>query len=234
MNEHPTGLRESRELSLERTPGEIVSLASTQAKLLMEIVEKAHCYQQIGSKKYLQVEAWETIGAFNQIHAVTNWVNPILIGDEIVGYKARVALFKDETVVGVAEMPCYFTENCCKGKEGNAKHKAAMSAAQTFATSKAYRMNFSYIAILAGYEPTPAEEMDSEPKVEVVQERICSIHNVRLNLYTKGDKKWYAHKVDGTDGDWCNGEEVKSKRSVTQTPAPEQGQLYKPDYEIKE
>jgi hypothetical protein len=163
------------------TPSEVVENATAQAKVLMDIVQRTKCFQEIKGKKYLQVEAWETIGAFNRIHAETKEVKPIVAGqyahregdegshDVVVGYEAHVQLWRDGVVVGGAIMPCYFTENACKGKQGDDKHKACMSAAQTFATSKAYRMNFSYVAILAGYQPMPAEEMshDNNPATAI-------------------------------------------------------------------
>ena len=98
------------------TPAELVENASTQAKLLMDIVEKTKCFQTISGKKYLQVEAWETIGAFNRTHAQTDSIEPIENKDgEVIGYQATVLLWKDGQVVGGATMPCFFTENCCKG-----------------------------------------------------------------------------------------------------------------------
>lgn len=187
-------------------PQEVVENATTQAKLLMDIVEKTQCFQIISNKKYLQVEAWETIGAFNRINAQTENMEPIIKDAEIIGYRATVQLWRGGEVVGGAIMPCYFTENCCKGKEGDAKHKAAMSAAQTFATSKAYRMNFSYVAILAGYEPTPAEEMEGETKTRK-KEHWCAEHNCAFDKKSRGGSTWYAHKL--SDGSWCN--EAKKK-----------------------
>lgn len=65
-----TGLvKQGEQLPVALTPREVVVNATIQAKLLMDIVEKTHCYQQIRDKKYLQVEAWETIGAFNRTHS---------------------------------------------------------------------------------------------------------------------------------------------------------------------
>jgi len=189
------------------TPAEVVENATTQARLLMDIVEKTKCYQNISGKKYLQVEAWETIGAFNRTHAETESITPIRGVDnnvdptEIVGYQAHVQLWKDGVVVGGAMVPCYFTENCCMGKEGDAKHKSAMSAAQTFATSKAYRMNYSHVAILAGYQPLPAEEVtedmrQSEPSH--TEEHWCKKHNTKF-FKTEKMKAW-AHPVKNEDG----------------------------------
>ena len=158
-----TGDIEKVQQSIILTPSEVVENATIQAKLLMDIVEKKKCYVMVSGKKYLQVEAWETIGAFNGVHAETDYVLPIKNDkDEIIGYQSHVQLWKNGDIVGGSIMPCYFTENCCKGKKGDETHKAAMSASQTFATSKAYRMNFSYVAILAGYEPLPADEITSD------------------------------------------------------------------------
>src|SRR3990167_6461210 len=92
------------------TPSEVVENASNQARILMDIVEKTKCFQLIAEKKYLQVEAWETIGAFNQTHAVTESISPILKENEIIGYEANVKLWKGDMIVGGATMPCFFTE----------------------------------------------------------------------------------------------------------------------------
>ena len=192
--------------SIMLNPADVVANATIQAKLLMDIVEKTHCFQLIAKKKYLQVEAWETIGAFNRVHAVTESVIPIKRDDLVVGYDAKVNLVnQDGIVVGSAIMPCYFTENACKGKESDAKDKACKSAAQTFATSKAYRMNFSYVAILAGYEPTPAEEITGEDtlggvKPDEKQEHWCEEHQEKF--FKAGKMKGYAHKLP--DGSWHN------------------------------
>lgn len=211
-----TGLvKQGEQLPVALTPREVVDNATIQAKLLMDIVEKAHCYQQIRDKKYLQVEAWETIGAFNRTHSETAEVAPIKNDEgQTIGYQARVQLWKDGQVVGGAVMPCFFTENCCKGRDGDAKHKACMSAAQTFATSKAYRMNYSYIAILAGFQPTPAEEItddtESDTKTET-KEHWCAEHNT--NFFKSAKMKSYAHPV-GNTGQWCY--EHKKEESIPQ------------------
>lgn len=165
-------------------------------------------------KKYLQVEAWETIGAFNRTHAETESVIQIVRDIEVIGYQAHVQLWKDGVVVGGAVMPCYFTENCCKGKEGDAKHKASMSAAQTFATSKAYRMNFSYIAILAGYQPLPAEEVTEDMVEPNKTEHWCKEHDAAY--FMKGKMKSYAHPI-GDTGEWCHEHSQKQTEVIDST-----------------
>lgn len=201
------------------TPSEVIENATTQAKLLMNIVEQTGCFQLIAKKKYLQVEAWETIGAFNRTHAETESISQIVTDGQVIGYQAKVQLWKDGQVIGGAVMPCYFTENCCKGKEGDAKHKACMSAAQTFATSKAYRMNFSYVAILAGYQPTPAEEMTGEDtlgdvKRDTTDRHYCFVH--KTPFFKKGSMKGYAHPI-GDTGEWCNEHKDKEPEPTPET-----------------
>lgn len=189
--------------SVALSPYDVVETATQQSRLLMNIVEQTKCFQVISGKKYLQVEAWETIGAFNRVHAVTESITPIMDDGVKVGYDAKVTLInQDGLLVGAAIMPCYFTENACKGKEGDAKDKACKSAAQTFATSKAYRMNYSYVAILAGYQPTPAEEMTGESVDDrpANLEHWCEEHKTKF--FKKGKMQGYAHQLEG--GGWHN------------------------------
>lgn len=207
-----------QETGIQASPSEVVILATEQSRLLMDIVEKTKCYQNISGKKYLQVEAWETIGAFNQTHAETESITPIVKEDKTIGYQARVQLWKNGVVVGGAIMPCYFTENCCKGKDGDAKHKACMSAAQTFATSKAYRMNFSYVAILAGFQPLPAEEVTEDMRGPVDKtQHWCKEHDTAF--FKRGKMKAYGHPIEGTDPvEWCH---EHTEKGVKELPPPD-------------
>lgn len=214
---------------VEVSPAEVVETATAQAKLLMTIVKQTKCYQEISGKMYLQVEAWETIGAFNRTHAETENIEPIVKDDKTIGYRAHVQLWKDGIVVGGAIMPCYFTENCCKGKEGDAKHKACMSAAQTFATSKAYRMNFSYVAILAGFQALPAEEITEDMKPVDKTQHWCKDHDTAF--FKKGKMKSYAHPIkdaEGNDtGEWCY--EHTKKEPDTEQAKKDKEELFQPD-----
>ncbi len=184
------------------SPQEIVQIATEQANALMDIVEKKKLYVLIEKKKYLYYEAWETIGQFNGVKAIPDWVNPIKDQqEETIGYTAKVDLLdKCGRLVGSGIMPCYFDEFPCRGKEGSGKHKAAMSAAQTFAGSKAYRMNFAYIAVLGGYEPTPAEEMITEVRSKKDNARVDAAKEhgaIEIPNFPKLNKKF------GVSLDFC-------------------------------
>jgi len=110
---------------------------------------------QIHDKKYLTLEAWEILGKFCSLTATVEWVKPVEIWNE-KGFEARVAVTDNEgKVVSIAE-------SMCMSDEGNWKGKPIFqlkSMAQTRAMSKAYRMCLSFIVSLAGYSPTPYEEM---------------------------------------------------------------------------
>ena len=109
------------------------------------------------------VEAWELIGAFAGLRAETESVEPVKEDDRVVGYKAKVNLVETESGEnrgGGAIAFCGMDEFVVKGQSSTgAKHNSAMSMAQTRATSKAFRLNFSYVASIGGYSATPAEEM---------------------------------------------------------------------------
>jgi len=204
---------------IELTPAEVVERAVEQARLLEDIVNKTVQYVVIEGKKYLEVQAWQTIGAFNGIHATTDWVQPVERNGEIVGYEAKVTLIKNGLEVGSGIMTCGLDEFPCRGKEGEGKHKAARSAAQTWAESKAYRMNYAYIAVLAGYQPTPADEMrgDIAPSItedKASDENWCPKH--KTEWFKKGKMKWWAHPIADSK-DWCSKPRPEEIQNTSQT-----------------
>jgi hypothetical protein len=75
-------------------------------------------------------------------------------------FEATVELIRtsDCAVVGRASSIVSSDEKLWKGRERYARRSMAV----TRATGKAYRLGFSWIMSLAGYEPTPAEEMPVE------------------------------------------------------------------------
>jgi len=141
---------------VQASPSEVIAAAKAQAEAVMDVVESKRLYQLIRGKKFLQVEAWELIGQFNGTIAKVESVERVEIGD-VSGYKATAVLIDREgKEIGRAEA-------LCMGDEPNWRNKPEyqlMSMAQTRAVSKVHRLRYSWIAVLAGYEPTPAEEMD--------------------------------------------------------------------------
>jgi len=189
----------------ELTPVEKVAQAKEWSTALMDVVNSRELYTEQNGNKYLHVEAWELIGAFAGFRAETESIEPISANDQIVGYKAKVVLVSiaDGSRLGGGGIAmCGLDEYVTKGqKTQGAKHNAAMSMAQTRAVSKAFRMNFSYVAVLGGYAPTPADEMPPQAIVDTSSEYFCNKHGVEW--FMKGKMRNYAHPIEG-ENYWCN------------------------------
>jgi len=144
-----------------------IAIAQHWATKLVAVVDQCGMATDIGGKKYLNVEGWQIIGEFAGVRALIEWAKPWIdeTNGEYMGYEARCVLKdKEGNEVGSGESLCGFDSFPCRGKDGSEKQKAAKSAAQTWAISRTYRNRFAYVAKLGGYEPTPAEEMTTEPQ----------------------------------------------------------------------
>ena len=140
------------------TPKEQIEQASDMARLLKDVVSKAGLAKKLGgTKEHLEFEAWQTIARWHHCTPSTEWTRPIKNGDEIIGWEARVNVLDDQgRVIGSSEGMCMADEKNWKGKPSY----ALRSMAQTRTAGKALRSLFAHVAVLAGYSPTPAEEMD--------------------------------------------------------------------------
>lgn len=139
-----------------RTPQESLNDGINQAKVLTKIIEgNPHLVVVVQGHKYPKVEIWETLGEFNQLSARTEWTRKMNDGS----YEARVEIVDRKTgfVVGAAEAECSRDEE----KWAKSMGYSLRSMAQTRAVSKAYRMKLAWIVVLAGMDPTPAEEVPS-------------------------------------------------------------------------
>jgi tellurite resistance-related uncharacterized protein len=141
-------------------PKKEVDRAHQMAKVLQDVVKQAGLSRKFGGQKeHLFFEAWQTIGRFFNVTPSTEWSKPIVAGDKIIGWEARAIVTNANGQVVAA------AESMCAGDEPNWKGKAQYairSMAQTRASSKALRQAFAWVAVLAGYSATPAEEMDAE------------------------------------------------------------------------
>ena len=202
------------------TPMEQVSQFTEWADALMGVVESRKLYidPKRTGKKYLMVEAWELIGAFAGLRAEVESVEPQRSEDgTIMAYKAKVVLvnIKTREIGGGGIALCGMDESVVQGQRTNgAKHNACMSMAQTRATSKAYRMNYSHVVVLGGYEATPAEEMvnlkvetESEATVNEKAEFTCKIHGAKMTWSERQQEFGYPPSHKTKDDEYCTGEE---------------------------
>jgi hypothetical protein len=125
------------------------------ATALKDVVEKQKLFAVIQGKKYPQVEAWMTIARMDNV--VAREARPPIRRDD-GSYEAFVELIRlsDGMVVGAGSALCGTPDDRPWATRGE---PARRSMAVTRATSRAFRQQYSWIMALAGYEPTPAEEM---------------------------------------------------------------------------
>jgi hypothetical protein len=145
-----------------------VALAGAQkaAKALLQVVSQKRQIV-INGKRYLTFEDWQTIGRF---YGVTVGVASTTKGEN--GYEARALVYNaGGTVISAAEAICTREERNWQSRD----EYALKSMAQTRACAKALRNVLAWVAVLAGFEGTPAEEIDG----------VNGTHSVQVNGHGK-------------------------------------------------
>lgn len=182
------------------SPKEQIEKATEIANAVSAVIVQKRLYTIMrtggNEKRYVHCEGWTTMGAllgcFPRI-TDTKEIEPgrFLAVCEI--YTATGALIsRGEAEADIKEQ--------IKLKNGDYKDRwndnyAVRSMAQTRATSKAFRIGFSWLMVLAGYAPTPAEEMKEEmadpepPKVKDTKEKqkselynACIAKGLKINI----------------------------------------------------
>ncbi len=141
-------------------PTQLVKRASELATALAEIINKQELYSIITNKKtgkklkYVKCEGWTTMGAMLGVVPIEDYCRPLPEGR---GFEAKINLIrvKDGGLVGAASAECTHDENQWATRDSYSLRSMAL----TRATSKAFRLSFSWVIKLAGFEATPAEEM---------------------------------------------------------------------------
>src|SRR5688572_26609523 len=136
---------------------------------LAKFIKENKLYQNIQGKEYVNVEGWQYAGSRLGILPVVEQLTNISTDTEMK-YQAKVNLLdmRSQLIVGAGFA-------ICSNKEQGKKYYqefAIASMAQTRAIGKAYRNILAWIIRAAGYEPTPAEEMDytgNTPDVKIAQ-----------------------------------------------------------------
>lgn len=134
-------------------PKELVKVATEAADALRDIISKKKLFSNIQGKEYVKVEGWTTLatmmGCLPREVSVTR--------DEKGTYTATVELVRmsDQAVLTRASAECGMDEKTWAGRADYARRSMAV----TRATSKACRLAFSWVMVLAGYEATPSEEI---------------------------------------------------------------------------
>lgn len=147
-------------------PAEILKKATGIANVLAGLIEQQGLAKSLGgSKKHVEVGGWQALGTMlgafggQPLHAETQWTRPLAAGN---GWEACVEIrTPGGVVVGRAEAMCDRSESKWARKDDY----AIRSMAETRAESRAFRRAVGWIVALAGYNPTPAEEMPDQGPV---------------------------------------------------------------------
>ena len=162
------------------------------AKVLKHHIVKHKLYVDIGGgKNYVFVEGWQFAGGLLGVVAQVVDVEDISITTakgRVPRWKATVELrhLASDNIIGKAVAICSADE---RKKRSDFE---VLSMAQTRAVGKAYRLTIGWVMKLAGYEATPAEEMETEPET---QEQVSDYERVKKAIaQTKTKKTLQAQK----------------------------------------
>lgn len=170
-------------LSVSRPPELVLAEAQRAAKALTDVMKKKAKPVMMNGEQYLEFEDWQTVGKFYGLAAKVATTNPIELGGAR-GFEARAVVVDVKTGVEVsaADSMClndepkwstrakyeWKTVNGKRVKEQVGEEAVPMfqlrSMAQTRACAKALRNVLAWVVVLAGYKPTPAEEMTGHEK----------------------------------------------------------------------
>lgn len=138
-----------------------IERTSKVALLIKEAIVSQKMTIRIKGNDYVKIEGWQWLGSLLGIgaHTLSLEAIPSISCTEHVteGYEAHVELRHMATgmLVSSAFAECSFHEKRWEMATDN----ELKSMAQTRATGKAWRQQFAYLMLAAGFEGTPAEEM---------------------------------------------------------------------------
>jgi HD-GYP domain-containing protein (c-di-GMP phosphodiesterase class II) len=141
---------------MPRAPEIVLQEAAKAAQALREVIERKPSKVVINGKTFLQFEDWQTLGRFYGVTAAARTTSYIEQG-RVRGYECHAeALRADGQVISAAQAMCMDDES----KWSDKPLFQLRSMAQTRAQAKALRNVLAWVVVMAGYAPTPAEEMD--------------------------------------------------------------------------
>jgi hypothetical protein len=166
-----------RELSVAREPTVVLEEARKAAAALKDVIGKKSKPVIMNGEQYLEFEDWQTVARFYGVSAKVVSTNPVQLGD-VIGFEARAVAYhiKTDQEISAADAMClndepkwsmrakyeYRNNERVKVGEEPVPLFQLRSMAQTRACAKALRNCLAWVVVLAGYKPTPAEEMTGE------------------------------------------------------------------------
>ena len=166
------------DIFVARDPAIVIEEARKAAKVLVSVVSQKPRKVMMNNEQYLEFEDWMTVAKFYGCTVKVRSTQFLDLGG-VKGFEATAdVLDRDGRVISSADAMCLNDEDKWSTRTqyewqgtGNDRKKVKVgevavplfqlrSMAQTRACAKAFRNVFSWVVVLAGYRPTPAEEMD--------------------------------------------------------------------------
>lgn len=189
----------------DQGPADMVASATALSAVLCDVIEKQKLYVTMnGGSKYVTHEGWATMGSMLGVLPREKSVTELKDGS----YEAVVELYalKSGQVIGQGSALCSVTEK----RWGKAEKYARRSMAITRATGKAYRLGLSWVMCLAGYQPTPAEEMPEQPKPKPIFDYDQHWPHIIKICNMTGDEPYIDLMLEALQGHRIDKDEVKN------------------------
>jgi len=177
----------SRDITIARDPVVVLEEAKRAAKALKDVISKKEKKVMMSGEQYLEFEDWQTVARFYGATVKVDSTEFIDCG-AAKGFLARASVIRqDGAVISAAEAMCMNDEEKWSTrskyewsgpKDNRVKNKVGEEAvplfqlrsmAQTRACAKALRNVFAWVVVLAGYAPTPAEDMTGTETKDAVK-----------------------------------------------------------------
>ena len=143
-------------MSVSRPPEVVLAEAQQAAKALAAVISGKKKKVMFQGEQYLEFEDWQTVGRFYGVTAKVEKTAYVEYG-EARGFEARAT-----AILAPSGLVISAAESICLDDESNWATKPLYqlrSMCQTRACAKALRNVLDWVVVLAGYRPTPAEEM---------------------------------------------------------------------------
>lgn len=160
-------IRDADILNMNYSFDDKITVATKVASSLKNVIETQGLAVMIKNKKgqeneYVTAEGWEVLGTMLGCTPYVEEVIELPKNGHKFMYQATVSIRQGDVILSKASA---IAERNDRQKD----RPSVYSMAQTRALGKAYRMALSWIIKMAGYEPTPAEEMPKYNEREALE-----------------------------------------------------------------
>ena len=176
-------IRDADILNLNYSFDDKITVATKVASSLKDVIKTQGLSVEIPNKKgqkneYVTAEGWEVLGTMLGCTPYVEEVVELPKNGPIFVYKATVSIRQGDVVLSRASA-------IAERNKMQKDRPSVYSMAQTRALGKAYRMALSWIIKMAGYEPTPAEEMPRFSERDVLEAQATA----KINKKSKPKKE---------------------------------------------